>query len=226
MKYNLIISLFWGIAFWSACGNNQQESLDFKLFTPEKFGLNESALVEEEDHRVLWQKPNTVLTELGDLTGKTIADLGAGTGFFSFRMLPRAGKVIALEIDTLMIAFMQTTKSRLSEELSRKLEIRLVKPDDPGLERGEVDYILIVNTVAYLTDRSSYFQKLKDGLKKDGKIVVVDFKKKQSEIGPEETYKLEDQVVADQLKAVGFTDVEIDNTTLDYQYIITAEFKN
>lgn len=227
MKNDFFILLFSGFIFLAACGNNdQQGTFDFELFNRENSGLNEAEVADEEDNRALWQKPNVVLDELGDLSDKTVADLGAGTGFFSFRMLPRAKKVIALEIDTVMISFMQMTKARLAEELRQKLDIRLVKPDDPGLKAGEADYILIVNTIAYLPDRPVYFQKLKNGLKKNGKIVIVDFKKQPSETGPEEKYKLKDQDVAEQLKAGGFSNIEINNSTLEYQYIITAGIKN
>ena len=166
-----------------SCGNTEEASNSEYTIEDDSVQINGISIPSYETNRVLWQKPNTVLEELGDLSDKIVADLGAGTGFFSFRMLPRAEKVIALEIDTTVIAFMEKTRERLPEELKQKLEIRLVKSDDPGLSAKEVDVILIVNTVAYLSNRSVYFQKLKDALKDEGKIVIIDFKKNQTFVG-------------------------------------------
>ena len=49
--------------------------------------------------RQVWQKPNLVIELLGDLQDKTIADIGAGVGYFSFRLAEKANRVIAIEID-------------------------------------------------------------------------------------------------------------------------------
>ncbi len=208
--------------FIFSCGNSDEAGTRDYTKVEDSIQTNITVVPDEETNRVLWQKPNTVLQELGDLSDKVVADLGAGTGFFSFRMLPRAEKVIALEIDTTVISFMEKTKERLPENFKERLEIRLVKSDDPGLEAEEVDIILIVNTVAYLSNRSVYFQKLKAALKQEGKIVIIDFKKNQTFVGPDDNYKLEYRQVVEQLKNAGFDDIGVDNSTLDYQYIITA----
>ncbi len=53
----------------------------------------------ENPARAEWQKPEWVIEQLGDLTGKTVADIGAGTGYFAFRIARKAKKVIAIDID-------------------------------------------------------------------------------------------------------------------------------
>src|SRR5690606_26217477 len=50
--------------------------------------------------RTVWQKPASVISKLGDLSDKVVADIGAGTGYFSFRLAFHAHKVIAVDIDT------------------------------------------------------------------------------------------------------------------------------
>lgn len=54
---------------------------------------------DNEPDRVIWQKPEMVMELLGDMKDKVVADIGAGTGFFTFRLLQQAKKVIAVDID-------------------------------------------------------------------------------------------------------------------------------
>lgn len=179
--------------------------------------------VPDGDNRALWQRPKTVLEKFGDLSGKTVADIGAGTGFFSFRMIPHAERVVAIEIDTAMINFMNTIKERLPDSLKSKLEIRLVKPRHPGLQPEEVDNILIVNTIGYLLRVPEYIEYLKKSLKPNGQLVIVDFKKDTDEFDTSDIPKVDVNELEESLDAAGFIDTEIDKKSLDYQYIITAK---
>lgn len=177
----------------------------------------------DEDNRVLWQRPKTVLEKFGDLSGKSVADIGAGTGFFSFRLVPHADHVLAIEIDTAMTNFMNTIKERLPDTLRNKLEIRLVKPRHPGLKPEEVDNILIVNTIGYLLREPRYIEYLKSSLKSNGKLVIVDFKKDTEDFDTSNFPKVDAEELKKALESVGFIHVETDKRSLDYQYIITAE---
>ena len=69
-------------------------------------GFNDLVADYESKDRLIWQKPDMVITRLGDLSTQTVVDLGAGTGFFAFRMVNQAKKVIALDIDRRFITFM------------------------------------------------------------------------------------------------------------------------
>jgi predicted RNA methylase len=60
---------------------------------------------------VIWQKPDLVIQQLGDVNGKTVADLGAGTGYFSRRIAYKGARVIAIDIDPQAIQWMQEQKS-------------------------------------------------------------------------------------------------------------------
>ncbi|MGI9158518.1 MAG: class I SAM-dependent methyltransferase, partial [Saprospiraceae bacterium] len=100
----------------------------------------------ERKDRVIWQKPELVISLLGDLRGRTVADIGAGTGYFTFRIVPVAQKVIGVDIDPRFIAFMDSVKVRLPQEYRNRFESRLAKPEDPLLQPEEADAIMIVNT--------------------------------------------------------------------------------
>ena len=176
----------------------------------------------ESKDRVIWQKPGLVISLLGDLKGKTVADIGAGTGYFTFRIVPLAEKVIGLDIDPRFISFMDSVIVRLPEEYRDRFESRLAKPDDPMLQPEEADAVMIVNTYGYIEKRTDYLHKLWKGMKPDADLLIIDFKKNNLPVGPSDEYKVSHMQVQQELEQSGFQVVNIDRNALDYQYIIQA----
>lgn len=176
----------------------------------------------ESRDRLVWQKPDMVIKRLGDLSQKTVADLGAGTGFFAFRLVPIAKKTIALDIDPRFITFMDSAKNEMNTELRARFEARLVDTDNAKLKKGEVDAVIIVNTYMYISDRVPYMQKLRQGVAKGGMVLIVDYKEKNIPVGPPTNSKVALSTVEKELKQAGFKNIKSDDTSLDYQYIITA----
>lgn len=176
----------------------------------------------EDNDRHIWQKPDRVIRLLGDVENKTIADIGAGTGYFAFRLVPKAQKVIAVDIDKRFVDFMNRRKELLPESQKSKFEVRMASPMDPMIKESEVDAILMVNTYAYLGNRIEYLKNLQSKLKKGGKILIIDFKMKTIPNGPAEEDKIALSQVEHELKEAGFKNINTDDTTLDYQYIVSA----
>ncbi len=203
-----------------ACSNTPQPSNDDSAGD----GTSSQSLFDDEN-RDIWQKPDRVIDLLGPLDGKTVVDLGASSGYFSFRLLPHAGKVIAIDIDQKYIDFLEKKKSLLPEQQQSKFESRLAKPDDPLLDDREADAILLVSTYVYIQDRIDYFTRLKSKLADDGKIVIIEFKKKSIPNGPPDEEKVALSQVERELQAAGYQSIETDDRTLDYQYIVTARLK-
>lgn len=172
--------------------------------------------------RVIWQKPDLVLSLLGNLRGKTIADIGAGTGFFAFRVANNGGKVIAIDIDPRAIAWIEAEKKRYPVDVQALLETRLAAPDNPNLEPNEVDVVLMVNTYIYLDDRITYFRNLRSGLKKDARLIIIDFKENETPIGPKVEERIPLRQVQSELTQAGYAIVSSDDQSLEYQYIVTA----
>jgi len=175
----------------------------------------------ENLNRVVWQKPNLLVERMGDLTGKTVVEIGSGTGFFTRRLAQRADKVIALDIDPSMLLLLDSLNSaELDSAAYGRIDPRLVPADDPNLGDLEADAALVVNTFMYIPKRSSYLKKLGDGLKSGSMVLIVDFKKKSTPVGPPVASRLSAFEIEEALKAAGFNQVLTDDTTLDYQYIV------
>ncbi|NND34288.1 MAG: class I SAM-dependent methyltransferase [Saprospiraceae bacterium] len=176
----------------------------------------------EDNNRDIWQKPDRVIDLLAPLEDKTVVDLGAGSGYFAFRLVPKAKKVIAVDIDEDFIDFLNSKRLLLPETQQERFEVRLAKKDDPMIESGEADAVLIVNTYAYLEDRVEYFKNLLEDLKPNAKLVIIEFKMKNIPNGPPVEEKVAISTVEKELSEAGFIDIDVDDQTLDYQYIVTA----
>jgi SAM-dependent methyltransferase len=181
--------------------------------------------VYESPDRVIWQKPDLVIEQLGDVDGKIVADLGAGTGYFSRRIAYKGATVIAIDIDQRAIQWMEEQKLKFPEAIRERLVIRRAEPDDPHLKPNEVDMVLLVNTYSYIQDRVPYFTRLKKAIRKGGYVVIIDFKKRETPFGPSLAERVDAADVQKELGEAGYDILKVDQESLEYQYIIKAQRK-
>jgi ubiquinone/menaquinone biosynthesis C-methylase UbiE len=229
----LILFCIGGLALLSACdsgnynGNANGENTNIDSYQPTSNSDTEEPVKEYVSSiasRDVWQNPRVVINKLGDLTGKVIADIGAGQGYFSSYIANHSDieKVIAIDIDKEAIQFIENIKITFEEQVRNKIETRLVEPYDANLKDNEVDVALIVNTYVYFENPLDYLRRLRRGIRPDGKVVIVDFKKRKTPKGPPMDYRVAIGEVEQTLLRAGYVDIDSDDQTLDYQYIITA----
>lgn len=171
----------------------------------------------ESPEREQWQKPLEVIKFLGDLKNKTIIDIGAGTGYFEFKMKEPTAKIIATDVDERFISYLNNriTKEKISNISSRKAEY-----EKPPVAEKEADIVFMVDVYHHIENRKDYFTLVKKGLKPNGEMVIVDFKKGDFEQGPPNEMKIHQQIVIDEMKLAGFDLVVQDTVTLKYQYLL------
>ncbi|MEM9928555.1 MAG: methyltransferase domain-containing protein [Bacteroidota bacterium] len=175
----------------------------------------------ENTNRVIWQKPDMVLQMLGDISDKTVADIGAGKGFFTMRLAPKVKKIVAIEINPVFTDYLDSIKRiELPEQLQSRLETRLVTPKDPGLDPNEADVVMIVNTFMYLKDPLGYVRGILNDLPPGGRLLIIDFKRKRTTIGPKQEERVPLYQAEELLYEAGFETVFANDTALDYQYIL------
>ncbi len=173
----------------------------------------------EDPKRADYQKPAAVLDKLGDIKGKRIMDIGAGTGYFSFRMVDRGATVIAADVDDRFLEYIKKKQGEKGIEES-KLITKKVPYDSPNLEAEEIDAAIIVNTYHHIENRGDYFEQVLKGLKTKGKLLIVDFKKKETPHGPPKNHRIAVDEVARELGQLKNVEVEQDVSTLEEQYIV------
>lgn len=175
----------------------------------------------EDPARAQWQKPDLVIASLGPLEGKTVADIGAGTGYFAFPIAAKAAKVIAIDIDQRFLDYIEQKKQ--SSKIGANIETRRTAPDSPGLSTGEADVVIIVDTLHHIENRIEYLKKLRSDLRQSGVLVIVDFKKEKTPQGPPVELRLAQDEVGSELKTAGFAVISATSDLLPYQYVIKAQ---
>jgi len=155
----------------------------------------------ESPERDAYQKPKKVLEFLGDISGKTIMDIGAGSGYFSVKLAKKGANVIAADVND---EFQALLKEGIKKEKVENLTTRKIPYDSPGLADKEVDMVLIVNTYHHIENRSDYFAKVKKGLKNNGELVIIDFFDADIPVGPKH-HKISIDTVISELKQAGYT---------------------
>ncbi len=174
----------------------------------------------DDPKRDQWQQPDRVIESLGPLQGLTVADVGAGTGYFSLRLAPLAGRVVALDIDP---RFTDLIARRADSLGLTNLETRITPADRLALQDAEADLIFLVNVYHHIENRGHYFRTARAGLKPGGRLVIVDFKKGELPHGPPDRFKLSPEQVAEELAAAGWQPLAVDTSRLPYQYIVAAQ---
>jgi ubiquinone/menaquinone biosynthesis C-methylase UbiE len=175
----------------------------------------EYAKVLEDPSRDAWQKPHEVVMALGLKPTDVVADIGAGTGYFARRFAEHAAKVYAVDIDKDLLAIAQ-------KDAPRNLTTVLAAPDDPRLPEHSVDLIFFCDVLHHIANRAAYYPKVAKVLKADGRLVVIDFYKKDLPVGPPPSMKLSDEEVIGELRNAGFA---LTNRLdiLPYQYYLFFE---
>jgi arsenite methyltransferase len=174
----------------------------------------------ESPERARWQQPERVVETLHLRRGSVIADLGAGTGYFTRRFASAVGpegKVLALDVEPAMLA-----ELRRRADGGANVETRQVAPDDPGLAPRTVDVVFICNTGHHLPDRVRYYAKLRRALRPGGRLVLVDFYRRELPIGPPVKEKVSRARTLRETAAAGFR-LRVSHAFLPYQYFLELE---
>lgn len=125
--------------------------------------------------RDVWQQPKTVIDALHIQPGSRVADLGAGWGYFTFRLAEAVGpegRVYAVDVDQSNLAYLG---HQVKNRGLTNIESVLAAGDDPRLPADGVDLIFACNVYHHLTDRVTYFQSLKRYLRPGGRVAIIDF---------------------------------------------------
>jgi cyclopropane fatty-acyl-phospholipid synthase-like methyltransferase len=155
----------------------------------------------DDPERDAWQKPEEILDALRLTRTSSVADIGAGTGYFSVRIARRIleGKVFAADIEPEMVRYLGERAQR--EHLANLVPV-LANADDANLPEA-VDVVLVVDTYHHIGNRTQYFAKLKSSLRPEGWLAIIDFKA-DSPSGPPVQHRISPERVTEELNAAGY----------------------
>jgi ubiquinone/menaquinone biosynthesis C-methylase UbiE len=193
--------------------SQQQGGHPGRLFPPSDLGLLDAP------DRDLWQRPDQIMDALGIADASVVADIGAGSGWFTIRLARRVGPrgiVYAEDVQKEMIAAITRRASR--EGLTNVRPVLGLK-DDPNLPANALDAILVVDAYHEIENRVTMLASLARALKPQGRIGVVDFKLDGTGPGPSPEERVSPDVVVRDAEQAGLRLIR-QEPFLQYQYFL------
>lgn len=212
-----LIGTLVGFAGWTAAGQTAHQH-----HPPESPDSYLQAL--EDPSRAEWQQPEDVIARLDLKPGDEVADLGAGSGYFTLRMAREVGptgRVYAIDTDPAMLEFIE---KRAEEEELENIQTVLADPDNPKLGSESVDLIFICDVLHHISNRQRYYPLLARALKLGGRLVNIDFHKRKLPVGPPEEMKIAKKDIIREAGPAGFHLVK-EHEFLKYQYFLVFELR-
>ncbi|HTM25208.1 MAG TPA: class I SAM-dependent methyltransferase [Vicinamibacterales bacterium] len=184
-----------------------------RLFPPEDL-----AQLEGPD-RDAWQRPDQIMDALLIGEGSTVADLGAGGGWFTVRLDQRVrpnGLVYAEDIQPEMI---EVIRRRVQREDLKTVRTVLGTPEDPKLPPHAIDAVLIVDVYQEIEQPAKLLRNVAASLKPTGVIGIVEFKKDGGGPGPSMSVRVDPEKVIADARAAGL-ELRKQESFLRYQYML------
>ena len=193
-------------AFTSFLGAQETDYYEFK--TVSRDGIGKYYMGREISHVMghqgaSWlEKTSRLVRNLPLLPNHTVADIGAGTGYFSFRIAERVpqGKVVAVDIQQEMLDIIDTRKAQGSP---KNVETVLGTERDPRLSPGSIDLILLVDAYHEFSWPREMGEAMVRALKPGGRLVLVEYRGEDPSIPIKRLHKMTEKQARMEMQAVG-----------------------
>ena len=158
----------------------------------------------ERDTRNIEENTNAAIAAIEVAPNAVIADIGAGTGYYSFRLAKKVpmGKVYAVDIQDEMINILKTKKQQLKDSV---VEVVKSTTQSPNLPANSVDVAIMVDVYHELEYPQEMLQALKKALKPTGKILLIEYRGEDPSVPIKPLHKTTVAQLNKELKANGFT---------------------
>ncbi len=134
---------------------------------------------ERDRDRWMWQQPEMVMDVIGVKEGMVIADIGAGEGYFTFRLARRIGQKGTVYANEINREFIRAINERCKQEGVENITTILGEPENPLLPEKKIDIVLLVNLIHLVDKPVDFLKNIKSSLKTKGTLVLVQWDAKK-----------------------------------------------
>lgn len=176
----------------------------------------------ERPERETEERADLIVAALDVRPGQTIADLGAGSGYYTFRLAPLlepGGTVLAIDVEPMML---NAIRERMRREGVTNVETIRSTATDPNLRARSVDLLLMVDVYHELEFPFETMEKVRHALKPGGRVAVIEFRAEDPRVLIKEVHKMSEQQIIREMTAVGFRHVSTVRT-LPLQHLVCFE---
>jgi ubiquinone/menaquinone biosynthesis C-methylase UbiE len=191
----------------------QQSRAHSRLFPPTDLGLLEAP------DRDFWQRPDQIMDSLAVADASVVADVGAGSGWFTIHLARRVGPQGIVYAQDVQAAMLTAISRRVLREGLTNVKPVLGRGSDPHLPAGVIDAVLLVGVYREIDDRVTMLKNIAKSLKPQGRIGVVDFRLEGTGPGPEPDERVSPDIVVRDAKNAGLRLIR-QEPFLQYQYFL------
>ena len=173
----------------------------------------------ERSERELEEAPDKALEALGTLTGLTVADVGAGSGYFTVRLSARVGTNGRVYANDLQPEMLKMLAARLARENVRNVTLVQGDVDDVKLPPAAIDLVLMVDVYHECSEPQKMLRAIRAALKPGGRLVLLEYRKEDPEVPIRFEHKMSIAEAKLELEAEGFTLSRVDDR-LPRQHIL------
>jgi ubiquinone/menaquinone biosynthesis C-methylase UbiE len=165
------------------------------------------------------EAPSKAIAALALPKGAVVADVGAGSGYYTVRLARAVGPTGRVVATDLQPGMLELLRARVARERLANVELVQGRADDPLLPANTFDVVLMVDVYHELASPQVFVRKLEPALKRDGRLVLIEFRREDPRVPIREEHKMSVSQVRDELGAAGFR-IERIIDVLPWQHMI------
>ena len=158
----------------------------------------------ERSEREKEEAPTAAIDSLGIQKGMNVADIGAGTGYFSFRLARRVGPSGRVYANDIQPEMLDRIREKAQTDGVSNLETVLGGEADPKLPLGKMDVVIMVDVYHELSQPQEMLQRIRASLKPDGRLILLEYRKEDPAIPIRPDHKMSIPEVKTEVEAEGF----------------------
>ncbi|WP_242128872.1 methyltransferase domain-containing protein [Sphingobium sp. Sx8-8] len=151
-----------------------------------------------EEARDRVNEAQDIMNRAGIHSGMTVADIGAGEGYYTVRLAKRVGDSGRVLAEDIMPEVIEALSRRITREDWRNVSVKLGQPEDPKLPENSFDRIMMIHMYHEIAEPYAFLWNLSPALKANGELIVVDANR------PTDQHGTPPRLLACELAAMGF----------------------
>ena len=240
LRFRMIIQLIVSLTFVMgtslfACANEQE----YKMINPTTEGIGKIYMGRhisrfmshlganwlERPERFYQERPNILINSLLIKPNYIIADIGAGTGYFSFKLskLVPQGKVYAVDIQEKMLGIIN---KKITNQGVKNIQTVLGTITDPKLPENKIDIAILVDAYHEFSHPKEMCNSIFKSMKIKGKLVMVEYRAEDDNIPIKQLHKMTNSQIIKEISSCGFSWEKTDSKSLPWQHIVVFIKKN
>jgi ubiquinone/menaquinone biosynthesis C-methylase UbiE len=165
------------------------------------------------------EAPDTALDAIGIRKGSTVADIGAGAGYFTWRMAERVGPEGTVYGEDIQPGMLDLLKKNIAARGLQNVKTVLGKTDDPRLPDGKIDLVLLVDVYHEFSEPQKMLHHIRRSLKPDGRLVLLEYRQEDPKVPIRPEHKMSIRQVKAEIEPEGYH-FETSLETLPRQHIL------